>query len=149
MGCASSQWPHRLVHLRKRKEKNPISAGWCCTLAPGIRNFNEVGCAWACCTGSPADLGGVGSRKINTEVGQLQNCSASVWCAKKLGNDCIVGWPTAWRAPAPDNQRPQNGFSGKPWRCTNSGAVVAATCLRAIVFCYQASGLMAEACWVL
>ena len=66
-------------------------AGWCCTLAPGIRNFNEVGCAWACCTGSPADLGGVGSRKINTEVGQLQNCSASVWCAKKLGDNCIVG----------------------------------------------------------
>ena len=79
------------MHLWKRKEKNPISAGWCCTLAPGIRNFNEVGCAWACCTGSPADLGGVGSRKINTEVGQLQNCSASVWCAKKLGDNCIVG----------------------------------------------------------
>ena len=79
------------MHLWKRNEKNPISAGWCCTLAPGIRNFNEVGCAWACCTGSPADLGGVGSRKINTEVGQLQNCSASVWCAKKLGDNCIVG----------------------------------------------------------
>ena len=79
------------MHLWKRKEKNQISAGWCCTLAPGIRNFNEVGCAWACCTGSPADLGGVGSRKINTEVGQLQNCSASVWCAKKLGDNCIVG----------------------------------------------------------
>ena len=36
-------------------------------------------------------MGGVGSRKINTEVGQLQNCSASVWCAKKLGDNCIVG----------------------------------------------------------
>ena len=35
--------------------------------------------------------GGVGSRKSNTEVGQLQNCSASVGCAKKLGDNCIVG----------------------------------------------------------
>ena len=63
-----------------------------CRVSSATNSYMDVSHPrFALALSSPADLGGVESRKINTEVGQLQNCSASVWCAKKLGDNCIVG----------------------------------------------------------
>ena len=96
--CAACEWGVPPVSGRialcicgkgKRKTRYPLDG-----VAPW-RQASEISTRWGVLgpvvQAHLQTWGGVGSRKSNTEVGQLQNCSASVGCAKKLGDNCIVG----------------------------------------------------------